>query len=137
MKFKVIYVGSDESNLNDSSILLRLDYGNTSYLFTGDISSKIESKILDSDINVDVLKVSHHGSNYSTSSKFLNKVNPKYAIILVGKNNNYNHPSSSILKRLKSKNVIIYRTDINGTIKLISDGSNIEFKSIDTEIDGG
>ena len=136
MMFEVVYVDKDQYNLNDSSIVLRLDYFKTSYLFMGDASSKVENKILDKNIDVDLLKVGHHGSNYSTSSKFLNKVSPKYAIIEVGKNNDYNHPSVSTLKRLENENVLVYRTDKDGTIKAISDGKYIEFIKINTNIDG-
>ena len=134
MKFKVISVGSDESNLNDSSIVLRLDYGSTSFLFTGDISKSVEKNIIDKDIDVDVLKVAHHGSNYSSSINFLDKVSPKYAIILVGNNNKYKHPSSTVLKRLE--NIDVYRTDRDGTIKITSDGKNLTIDKIQTSIDG-
>ena len=135
MKFEVIYLGNDEDDLNNSSIILRLDYGNTSYLFTGDATSSVEKKILDKNINVDVLKVAHHGSPYSTTAKFLNAVSPKYAVIEVG-DNSYGHPSETILKRLEKNNVITYRTDEKGTIKLTSDGKNIEFDFLNTKIDG-
>lgn len=134
MYFKVLFTGSDEKNLNDSSIVLRLDYGSTSYLFTGDISSTIENKIINSDIDVDVLKVAHHGSSYSSSNEFLDKVSPKYAIILVGKNNIYNHPSSKNIKRFNDRGIIVYRTDEDGTIKLTSDGIDIDFSKIKTDI---
>lgn len=134
MKFKVIYTGTDEDDLNDYSIVLRVDFGSTSYLFTGDISSSVEKDLLDKDINVDVLKVAHHGSNYSSSEKFLNIVNPKYAIISVGYNNKYDHPSSEILERLKNSNV--YRTDKDGTIKIDSDGKSINITKLDLSLDG-
>ena len=134
--FKVISVDNNELNLNDSSIVLRLDYGNTSYLFTGDISKSVEKELLDNNINVDLLKIAHHGSNYSTSKKFLDKVNPKYAIISVGKNNPYNHPCSSVLRLLNNRGIKVYRTDKSGTIKIISDGNNIEVEEIKTNIDG-
>ena len=135
MKFKVIYTGSDESDLNNTSIVLKMIFGNTSYLFTGDATSKTEKKILDKDINVDVLKVGHHGSSYSSTDNFLDKVSPSYAIIQVG-NNNYGHPHQEILDKLTSRNIKVYRTDLDGTIKLISDGTNIEFKKLETNIDG-
>lgn len=134
MKFKVIHTGTDEKDLNDSSIVLRLDFGSTSYLFTGDISTSVERDLLDKDIKVDVLKVAHHGSNYSSSGKFIEKVNPKYAIISVGYNNKYDHPSKEILERLKNSNV--YRTDKDGTIKLSSDGKSINVSKLDLSLDG-
>ena len=136
LKFKVIYTGSDENDLNNTSIVLKMIFGNTSYLFTGDATSKTEKLILDKDINVDVLKVGHHGSKYSTTDKFLEKVKPKYAIIQVGKDNNYNHPNKETLERLDKYNVKVYRTDIDNTIKLISDGNKITFTSLETNIDG-
>ena len=136
MLFKVIYVGSDESDLNNTSIVLRLDFGSTSYLFTGDATGKTEKIILDKSIDVDVLKVGHHGSKYSSTDEFLDKVSPNYAVIEVGEGNSYSHPSDSTIKKLNDRNIKIYRTDIDGTIKLISDGNNINFELIDTNIDG-
>ena len=136
LKFKVIYTGSDERDLNNTSIVIKMMFGNTSYLFMGDATSKTEKKILDSDINVDVIKIGHHGSSYSSSEDFLNKVIPKYAIIQVGVDNNYNHPHKETLDNLNSRNIKIYRTDLDGTIKLISDGDKIEFKKLETKIDG-
>lgn len=136
LKFKVIFTGTDESDLNNTSIVLKMMFGNTSYLFMGDATSKTEKKILDSDINVDVIKIGHHGSSYSSSEDFLNKVNPKYAIIQVGVDNNYNHPHKETLNNLNNRNIKIYRTDLDGTIKLISDGYNIEFKKLETKING-
>jgi len=136
LKFKVIYTGSDESDLNNTSIVLKLMFGNTSYLFTGDATSKTEKIIMNKDIEVDVLKVGHHGSNYSSIDDFLDVVKPKFAIIQVGKNNSYGHPSNEVLDRLNYRNIKIYRTDLDGTIKLISDGNNISFEFLDTKIDG-
>ena len=136
MNFKVLYTGTDESDLNNTSIVLKLEYGKTSYLLTGDATDKTEEKILDKDIEADVLKVGHHGSSYSSTEAFLNKVNPQYAIIQVGKDNKYNHPTKTTLDKLKEKNIKIYRTDEHSTIKLISDGTNIKFETIDTNIDG-
>ena len=135
MKFKVIYVDDNEDNLNDSSIVLRLDYYNTSFLFMGDASKSVEKKILDSDIDVDVIKIGHHGSNYSSSQSFINKVSPKYAIIEVGENN-YKHPSSEVLKMLEKKDIEVLRTDEYGTIKLVTDGKKIDFEFLDTNLDG-
>lgn len=136
LHFKVLYTGTDEKNLNNSSIVLKLTYKNTKYLFTGDATSKVEKKLIKKDISSDVIKIGHHGSNYSTSESFINKVNPKYAIIEVGKNNTYKHPSDTVIERLEAKNIKIYRTDFDGTIKLTSDGTNINFKTIKTNIDG-
>lgn len=136
LHFKVLYTGTDEKNLNNSSIVLKLTYKNTKYLLTGDATSKVEKKLIKKDISSDVIKIGHHGSNYSTSDSFIDKVNPKYAIIEVGKNNTYKHPSDTVIERLEAKNIKIYRTDIDGTIKLTSDGTNINFKTLKTNIDG-
>ena len=136
MNFKVLYTGTDERELNNTSIVLKLEYGKTAYLLTGDATDKTEEKILDKDIEADVLKVGHHGSSYSSTEAFLNKVNPQYAIIQVGKDNKYNHPTKTTLDKLKEKNIKIYRTDEDSTIKLTSDGTNINFETIDTNIDG-
>lgn len=136
MNFKVIYTGTDESDLNNTSIVLKLEYGKITYLFTGDATDKTEEKILNKDIEADVLKVGHHGSSYSSTEEFLNKVNPKYAIIQVGKDNKYDHPTKTTLDKLNERNIKIYRTDEDGTIKLTSNGENISFETIDTNIDG-
>lgn len=136
MKFKVIYTGTDESDLNNTSIVLKMTFGNTSYLFTGDATSVTEEKILNKDIKADVLKVGHHGSSYSTTDEFLSNVNPKYGIISVGKDNKYNHPSDKTIKRLKENNIETYRTDINGTIKLTSNGDYIKIEKLNINLDG-
>ena len=92
--FKVLHIGDNKKDLNDTSVVLRLEYGNTSYLLMGDATSNVEKDLLNNNINLksDVLKVGHHGSNYSSTIDFLNEVKPEYAIIEVGKNNSYNHP---------------------------------------------
>lgn len=136
IKLKVLYTGTNEKDLNNSSIVLKLTYFNNKFLFTGDATSKVEKKLLNKDIESDVLKIGHHGSEYSTSNDFLDKVNPKYAIIEVGKNNTYKHPKQTTLDKLNAKNIKVYRTDLDGTIKLTSDGNNITFEIIKTNIDG-
>ena len=133
---EVISGGFTNSDINDSSIVLKLVYLNNSFLFTGDATSNVESKLLDKDIKSDVLKVGHHGSKYSTTDKFLDKVSPKYAIISVGKDNIYNHPSSNTITKLENKGIKIYRTDTLGTIVLDSDGNSINIKNINTNTNG-
>jgi len=135
--FQVIYVGDDEDDLNNSSIVLKLNYGKNSILFMGDATNEVEKQILNSNIKSDVLKVGHHGSQYSTSNDFLNRVNPKYAIISCGKKNIYGHPKQVTLNKLKNKNIIYYRTDEKGTIILTSDGENINFEFSKTNTNGG
>ena len=135
--FQVIYTGNDKKNLNNSSIILKATFKNTSYLFTGDATSEVEKKILNKDIQATVLKVGHHGSKYSTTTDFLNKVNPKYAIISVGKNNSYNHPNQVTINKLEKKNIEIHRTDQEGSIFLKSDGKTINITSKKTNTNGG
>ncbi|MBR6949815.1 MAG: MBL fold metallo-hydrolase [Bacilli bacterium] len=134
--FTVLSVGTDSTDLNNTSIVLKLTYGNNSFLFTGDATSSVERKILDKDISADVLKVGHHGSQYSSSANFLKTVYPKYAVIQVGKNNEYGHPKSITLNKLKKINAKIYRTDKDGTIICTSDGNNISFISMETDTNG-
>ncbi len=117
-------------NLNEYSAVLRLVYKDTAFLFTGDVEAVSESQILLSQVELeaDILKVAHHGSNSSTTPSFLKNVSPIYAIISVGKGNRYGHPSKQTLERLIAAGVKIYRTDEVGTIVVISDGKNIEIE---------
>ena len=132
----VLYVGTDDSDLNNTSIVLKLTYGNTSILFMGDAEKEVETIIEKKDISADVLKVGHHGSNTSSSKTFLEKVNPNYAIISVGTGNSYGHPSHTTIQNLENQNIQIYRTDENGTIIMTSDGTNITFQTIQTNTNG-
>lgn len=136
INIKVLYTGTDEKDLNNTSIVLKLTYHNNKFLFMGDATSKVEKKLLNEDIKSDVLKIGHHGSEYSTTKNFLDKVNPQYAIIEVGKNNTYKHPKEITLDKLNKKNIKIYRTDIDGTIKVVSDGNNLKFETLRTDLDG-
>ena len=114
----------DKDNLNISSIVIRLTFGNNSFLFMGDSEEENEKTI--SWPKADVLKVGHHGSNTSSSEKFLNEVSPKYAVIMAGEGNSYGLPKDEIVKRIESLGTTIYRTDKNGTIEMISDGNEIK-----------
>ena len=136
--FKVLHIGDNKKDLNDTSVVLRLEYGNTSYLLMGDATSNVEKDLLNNNINLksDVLKVGHHGSNYSSTIDFLNKVKPEYAIIEVGKNNSYNHPRQETLDKLKDINAKVYRTDLDGTIVATSDGNSIKIETIKTDTNG-
>ena len=133
---KVIYPGDDKSNINDSSIVLKVTYGKNSFLLTGDATSNVERKIYNENIKSDVLKVAHHGSSYSSTDVFLDKVKPYYAVISVGKNNIYNHPSNKTLEKLNKRNIKAYRTDLDGTIVFISDGDNLSVKALKTDTNG-
>lgn len=110
----VVYVGADKENLNLSSIIIKLNYNNLSYLFTGDAEAEIENKIDVGKINI--LKVAHHGSDTSSSEKFVKETAPEVAIISVGKDNSYGHPSDEIIKRYEEVGSKIYRTDEVGNI---------------------
>ena len=135
-EFKILYTGKDEKDLNNSSIVLKMTYGNHNYLFTGDATEKVEKTILNKNIKADVLKVGHHGSSYSSSQEFLNKVQPKYAIISCAKKNSYNHPSEETLYRLNKINAKVYNTMDLGTIILTSDGENININNKKTNTNG-
>ncbi|MDD5551949.1 MAG: MBL fold metallo-hydrolase [Candidatus Pacebacteria bacterium] len=116
------------SDINDFSIVGKLIFEETSFLFTGDISDKIEEKlILDNFLlKSDILKVAHHGSKYSTSDKFLAEIIPGVAVISVGKNS-YGHPTREVLERLEKYDIKTLRTDKNKDIKIISNGKNYGF----------
>ena len=114
----------DKDNLNLSSIVIRLEFGENSFLFMGDAETENEKTTNWPKTNV--LKVGHHGSNTSSSQNFLNQVKPEYAIIMAGKDNSYGLPKQKILDRLNKIGAKIYRTDELGTIVVISDGKTIE-----------
>ncbi len=122
------------SDNNLSSAVVRLVYGYTTFLFTGDIETDAENDIVYSGYNIsaDVLKVAHHGSKSSTGDGFLEKVNPKYAVISVGENNRYSHPDSDVISRLANRGVYILRTDISGNIIFESDGSSYNVTTSNT-----
>ena len=117
----------DKDNLNVSSLVLRLEFGNTSYLFMGDAEEENEETI--NWPKTDVLKVGHHGSSTSSSESFLEQVQPKYAIIMAGKNNSYGLPTQETIDKLNNIGCEIYRTDEDGTIQMTSDGNTIEIKT--------
>lgn len=121
--------GKELEDSNDSSIVSRLVFKENSFLFTGDISSQAEKDIVSREVNLqsEVLKVPHHGSKYSTSELFLEKIKPEIAVISVGKNS-YGHPTPETLQRLENFGIKVLRTDTNGDIKLISDGSKIRIQ---------
>lgn len=115
-------------DLNNYSIVLKVIYKDTSFLFAGDAEKLSEEEMLKQGFNLraDVLKVGHHGSNSGTSESFLSAVVPRYAIISVGKNNDYGHPHKETLKRLAAHGVKVYTTADNGNILVKSDGKNIK-----------
>ena len=113
---------------NNYSPIIKLTYGKNSALFTGDAEKLSEKETLQKGYNLksDILKVGHHGSSTSTSKDFLKAVNPSIAVISCGKNNKYGHPHKETITTLKNNNIQYYRTDTDGTIVLILDGTNIE-----------
>lgn len=118
----------DDDELNNCSVVIKIQFENTSFLFTGD-AEKEELKDITADISADVLKVGHHGSRTSTSTKFLTKVNPKIAVISLGRDNDYGHPHKSTIKCLNNIGAEIYRTDKDRTIIVTSDGQNISVET--------
>ena len=131
---KCIFLSNGEGyeDINDTSLVLKCNYFNNSFIFMGDATSNVERNILNKDLKSDVLQVSHHGSRDATSANFLRKVNPSYAIISVGKNNEYGLPKEVTLNKLEYLKVEVHRTDEEGTIILKSDGNNISFTSENT-----
>lgn len=126
-KVQILAPNSEKyDNLNDYSIIIRLEYGDTSFLFTGDAESISEREVLSKkyNLNSDVLKVGHHGSTTSSSLAFVKAVSPKYSVISVGNDNKYGHPDSIIINRLKMFGEVL-RTDESGTIIITSDGNEI------------
>lgn len=134
--FEVIYTGTGEKDLNEASIILRMIFGNKTYLFTGDTTEEVEETILNNNIDIDVLKIAHHGSKYSSSEEFLNIATPEYAIISAGEGNSYGHPEPETLTRLKKHTNNIYITKDLGTILLTSDGKTITITTLNTDTNG-
>lgn len=117
-------------SMNDMSIIVRIVYGETSFLFTGDAEWDAEHDLVDSgyDLSADLLKVAHHGSDTSSSYVFLREVLPVFAIISVGEGNSYDHPSHVVLSRLYDADTLIRRTDEGGTIICHSNGVTLSFE---------
>ncbi|MFA5413658.1 MAG: ComEC/Rec2 family competence protein [Patescibacteria group bacterium] len=135
IKMEIFYptedlAGKQVENLNDTSIVAKLIFGQTSFLFTGDAEMEMEEKLINggADLKADVLKVAHHGSKNATSQNFLEKVQPKFAVISVGADNQFGHPNAMTVKRLENIGAEIFRTDEDGDVKIISDGEEINFK---------
>lgn len=130
---KITFLGpvrTDYEDLNDTSLVFRVDYGEVSFLFTGDMETLAENELLDSGANVkaDVLKVGHHGSYSSSSYRFLREVAPQYGIIQCGRDNEYGHPHSAPLSRFRDADVKLYRNDMQGHIVCtVTDGKTITF----------
>lgn len=120
-------------DVNDMSLVLRVDYGETSFLFTGDAEYDSETDMLDAgcDVRCDVLKVGHHGSSSSTGYRLLYEAQPQYAVISCGAGNSYGHPHEETMSRLRDADVTVYRTDEDGTVVCFSDGTALQFAFYD------
>jgi len=123
--FQVMHIDAEARDANSASIVLKMSCGTVDFLFTGDIDSKVESSIVSSfgaAVDIEVLKVAHHGSRYSSSEQFLSATSPEIAVISAGAGNTYGHPHEEALERLEASGATIYRTDMNGTMVITTDG---------------
>ena len=119
---------SEYDDLNNYSAVVKITYKNNKFLYMGD-AEKVSEDEITADVSADVIKIGHHGSTSSSSAEFVKKVNPTYAVICVGKDNDYGHPKDTILKRWEKIGAEILRTDNNGSIEITSDGDNISVKT--------
>ena len=124
-------LGTGSRDQNEYSLSLIFYYGDKSFIFTGDAPESSENEMLSggSNLKADVYLAGHHGSSSSSSEAFLEAVKPDAAVISCGKDNDYGHPHDSVLKRFEKRGIKVYRTDLNGTVILRSDGKNIEFST--------
>ncbi len=119
-------------NLNNYSPIMKLIYGNNSFIFTGDAEKEVEEEVLEkysNNLKADVIKFGHHGSSTSSSEAFIEAISPKYGIISCGVDNSYGHPHREVLEVINKMNIKTYRTDKQGEITITSDGSNIDIKT--------
>lgn len=133
--FTILAPNDVYEKVNDNSIALRLVHGGNSFLFTGDAESEAENDMLKSGrlLSADVYKVAHHGSSGANSEQFLKAVDPTYAVISCGEDNEYGHPHSEVLNLLRTMGAEIFRTDEQGTIMAVSDGDEITFNMSSTD----
>lgn len=125
---EIIHPDGLSLNTNNNSIVMRLQYGDISFLFTGDAEKAAEEKMLagDADLSASILHLGHHGSNTSSTGNFLEAVRADTAIYSAGVNNSYGHPDAEIIERVKARNMDVYGTDEMGTIVLETDGQNVQ-----------
>ena len=126
---EIMGVNDEAEEANQASIIIEMTYGTQKFLFTGDM--EVPNEEIRSWNDIDVLKVAHHGSSSSSSVKFLNQTKPEISIISCGKDNDYGHPHKETLKSLKKIDSEVYRTDLLGTIRLISDGTTNQLEFLD------
>ncbi|MFP4372426.1 MAG: MBL fold metallo-hydrolase [Halanaerobium sp.] len=120
----------DQYDLNNSSLVFVLEFGEQKFLFTGDIENEIESKLLQENpkLKVDLIKVPHHGSRSSSSAKWISNLKPEVAVIQVGADNHYGHPAADVIELYQAEGARVYRNDLNGNIVVTADGSNYSVK---------
>ena len=135
-KLKLLYVGDNEEDINSTSIVSKLIYGNNSFLFTGDTTWEVEDLLLKTDIECDVYNASHHGSNDGANYEFLKKLKSKIAVISCGKGNEHGHPHEKVLDKFKTLGMEIYRTDLDGTVIVKSNGNDISVEKVVTDTNG-
>lgn len=128
--------GSNQGEIHDNMLVLRLSYDNTSFLLAGDMPETLETKISSSLQPTTILKVGHHGSNTSSSESFLSIIRPEVAIISVGAGNSYGHPTTGALNRLQAVGAEVYRSDLSGTITVITDGNTYQVTTEKTDSSG-
>jgi competence protein ComEC len=123
----ITHVTTDATDPNEDELVVRIVYGDTSFLFTGDIGQETEKALIEQGVELEstVLKVPHHGSAGSSGYQFLREVNPRYSVISVGEGNNYGHPTEEALSKYRDLGTTLYRTDYHGDVTMLSDGSTI------------
>lgn len=134
-EFTVLYATNDTEDFgddkNDYSIVLRLDYGESSFVFTGDATTKVESNILEAfnsyELDCDFLKSGHHGSDTSSGKRFISTITPEIVAISCGKDNEYGHPHKEVLDTYSEAGSVVYRTDLLGSLVFVSDGKTITY----------
>lgn len=135
-EFTVLFATNDKKDhgddVNDYSIVLRMDFGESSFVFTGDASTSVETAILDSfrkyELDCDFLKSGHHGSSTSSGKKFITTITPEIVAIPCGTGNKYGHPHASVLDTYSEAGSTVYRTDLSGTLIFVSDGTTITYQ---------
>ena len=137
-KFKVLACDNESSETNDNSIVLIFTYGDTDVLFTGDATTTVEKEILSwyQFNDIEVLKLAHHGSKSSSSMDYLSAVNPDYIVISVGRGNDYGHPTEVVMNRLSKLDAEVFRTDLQNTVIMKTDGKNVTFETSSLCLDG-
>lgn len=125
----VLAAETDVSNTNNYSIVLKVSFGQMDMIMTGDAETEIEEKILESGVNIDaeILKLGHHGSDTSNSEAFLDAISPEYGLISSGLGNKYEHPIKEIMERLEERNIEVYRTDESGSVVITITTEDVSF----------